>query len=587
TDIWSLGVILYTLIAGEYPFDDDSEVMTQRKIVQVDYEMPFYFSSDLSSLVTNMLQFNPCDRITFDAIETHPWVVRLDNASDDEDDEEEACLTPSSSTTTHQSASDADSIFSQHENTIAFDDGMTSTDFQLSPDLKFSPQVRSSLGISKQQHKSPRFSAPTLNRRSNNATNQPASPLLQSSFRSSLPSSFYQQSLHHETLNMTPIEQRLFAALTAAGFDRDALIKMQTGECDTSSTLWHLLLENMSQQHQKPISNVSDAFAFAVQARQPLMESTSSLDLDAKKAVDQGTQTLDENEPIQLPEYIQPYPKPAVNAQHKIQTIGFGSHQPEKQSGRSLSNCSTISSPIASPSSYRNFDTPMVDHTTTDSLETNVMSPPIYRTGSQKYRRRVLQLSDPPVCELDQLTYNGTTSTVPQHTNQNTGTTCSYRMKAPSSLGVHVPPTALTSATRLATDTFSILTAESSEPQEVDMCQKRYSLLYNSHRQQKPPVQSNAPPLSPSPEKFTKEKSEPLSDFSSDSSSEEEESNIIIDNKPLTSPHPPQQMNGSRLRSSRFEFTPRSRLSAYGMQEQRGASFGTKAIIEEEEEEEE
>jgi hypothetical protein len=546
TDIWSLGVILYTLLAGEYPFDDDSEIMTQRKIVQVEYNMPFYFSSDLRDLIQRMLQLNPSDRITIESIQEHAWMNQYDS---DTDEEEEACLTPSSSTTTNQSTSDVDSIFSQNENTIAMDDSL---DFHhISPDLKFSPQVRSSLGIlrpsqqQQQQNKSPRFSAPTLNRRHQNTT----SPLLQPSFRTSLPSSFsYNREMNEPALNMTPIEQRLFAALTAAGFDRDALIKMQTGECDTSSTLWHLLLENMST-HNPKLSSVPDAFASAMQSRNhQIVDSTSSLDLTTtddlsttKQPIDRAiqTSTINDADPvavqpvpelIELPtQYVQPYPKPPTNPKNTIHTVGFGSTTPpqpyeksgwfssvkswfgstkqqqnehikQQQRSRSSSNCSTMSSPIASPSSYRNFDH---QHQINDE---SVMSPPVYRNGSQKYRRRVLQLSEPPVSELDQLTYNGTTTTAKEQTRSTTHTSgciphyypSQYTPSPPVSspppvTKVNMPPTALTSysTTRFTTDTFSILTS-TSQAKEIDICEKRYSLMYNSNRQQHP-----TPPPSP------------------------------------------------------------------------------------------
>jgi len=74
TDIWSCGVILYTLLTAKLPFQDDFVPKLFTKIREGRYEMPKDISEECRDLIRRMLSVEPLDRITMEEIKEHPWV---------------------------------------------------------------------------------------------------------------------------------------------------------------------------------------------------------------------------------------------------------------------------------------------------------------------------------------------------------------------------------------------------------------------------------------------------------------------------------------------------------------------------------
>lgn len=75
-DIWSLGIVLFGMIFGKFPFQGQGEVLKNEILTSSTY-FPKPISNELKNLINGMLRKNPKHRLTIEQVEHHEWLSKF------------------------------------------------------------------------------------------------------------------------------------------------------------------------------------------------------------------------------------------------------------------------------------------------------------------------------------------------------------------------------------------------------------------------------------------------------------------------------------------------------------------------------
>ncbi|KAL2136454.1 hypothetical protein VTI74DRAFT_3687 [Chaetomium olivicolor] len=75
-DVWSFGVVLFVLVCGKVPFDDQYMPALHQKIKKGAVDYPNWLSSECKHLISRMLVTDPRQRATMHEVMNHPWMLK-------------------------------------------------------------------------------------------------------------------------------------------------------------------------------------------------------------------------------------------------------------------------------------------------------------------------------------------------------------------------------------------------------------------------------------------------------------------------------------------------------------------------------
>ncbi|XP_026233932.1 serine/threonine-protein kinase BRSK2-like isoform X2 [Anabas testudineus] len=83
-DAWSCGVILFALLVGALPFDDDNLRNLLEKVKLGVFHMPHFIPPDCQNLLRGMIEVDPNKRLTLEQIQKHTWYLAGKNEPEPE-----------------------------------------------------------------------------------------------------------------------------------------------------------------------------------------------------------------------------------------------------------------------------------------------------------------------------------------------------------------------------------------------------------------------------------------------------------------------------------------------------------------------